>query len=186
MRNLVSPSVSAIVHHQSTLFLLLFDDFCHLRIGIAASRSLNGIGIPHHSFDHDRGQFALNDVGHFISIRHVDVFIAVIPHEHHHVLPVAGILVLAIGDELIHHNLCIVSVAHRKPPHSHIQFVGSVGLASFAIIQQAEETVIHITVGCAKRVFALMAEQKIISVQTSTVAGVQAVIPHTVAKEQQV
>ena len=192
MRQLRGTAVTAIVHDQCTLRLLLLDKIRHLGIGITRRRSHLGVGIPHHFLDAVSGMQRLHRLHGFFGITHVDVVVAVIAHEHQGVLPVAGIGILHITDGLVDHHLGISFCKYGEAADSHIAhveflpFVTCAEVRTLAIIKISEETVIDIAVDGIEGVFALISQEEVIGIEALTVGGQQTVIPHATTEEQEI
>ena len=117
-------TVTAIVHDEGTLSLLLFYKPCHLGIGVACGRGLALVYVPHHTFQQIARLLLLYDIGHSIHIAHVCVPVAIIAHEHDNVLPRTGIFVFHIGYALVNQYFCLLHIAHGEASHSHVELVG--------------------------------------------------------------
>ena len=116
----------------------------------------------------------------------MQVLVSVVAHEYESVLPSARIVVVHVGNHLVHHHLCLGFASHGEPSYSHIQFVGRHGVSSFTIIEQAKETVVDVALRFAERILTFEAKQIVVGAAFLPVSGVHAVVPCTVAKEQQV
>ena len=188
MRQLVSASVAAIVHDQRTSLLLQGDGFCHFRIGGSCRRYLAGVGIPHHFLLQDAWIQLGHDACGLVGVVHVLVVVAVVAHEHHGVLPCAGILVFHIGQRLVGQHLGLVGIPDGEAANG---YVGLAAIAAackqrLAIVEQAEIVFRHIAIGTAVRVLTLIAKQEIVGSIACPCRGVHAVVPCAIAEKQQV
>ena len=154
--------MSAVVHHECTVGLLLFDECSHVGIGVARRGGHLGVGIPHHPFQHESQIKRVNHQSSFVGILHVQVVVAVVAHEHHHVLPRTGVGILGIADGLVNHHLGLGSGAHGEASHGNVVLVGAGRPVTFAVVETAEIAVVHVAAGRAERVLALIAEQQIV------------------------
>ena len=192
VRHLVGASMTGIVHDECSLLLILLHEFLHLGIAVARRRGLAREGIPHHFPDQIAGMVLGSFVGCIVHVAHVHIIITVVAHEHEGVLPGAGITVLGIADDLVHHHLRVVLGCHGESSHSGIGQAGrplngiAAGGEGLAVVQQAEELVGHVAVGFAERVLALVAQQVVVNRGRAPVVGQHAVVPRAVAEQQQV
>ena len=129
-------------------------------------------------------------LGYLIGLLHVDIMIAVIPHEHQRVLPCSGILIVYVTDGFVYHNPGLLGGCHGHSAHRQVGFaVGIViidGCQLLVIIEQCIEIVCHIAFHGIERVLAFIAQQVIGSVFLSPVGRQHAIIPQPVAHQQQV
>ena len=116
----------------------------------------------------------------------MEVVVAVVAHEHHHILPRTGILILGVGNCLVNHDLSLFGRANGETSDSNVVFVTTCGVTAFTIVQTAEESVVHIAVGTAEGVFAFIAKQEFVGRVICPSRRVHAVVPGTIAKEQKV
>ena len=115
----------------------------------------------------------------------MQVFVTVVAHEHDDILPVAGIGIRFIGNDLVDHRFGIIFRHHGKPSHADVELVLLHRVESFAVVEESEKAVVHIAMGLAKGILALESQQEVIGIQGCTVGSQHPVVPHTVAKQQQ-
>ena len=127
-----------------------------------------------------------------LGITHVDIVVTIVTHEHQGVLPVTSIGILHITDGLVDHHLSVGLRRHGETADSHvahIEFLTPVTgtkVGALAIIEVGVEAVIDITVDSVERVLALVSQQEVVRIETPTVGGQHAVIPHTATEEQEI
>ena len=186
VRQLVCSAMPAVVHDERAVGLQLLDERGHLRIGIACSRRLTLVGIPHHLAYLVRGIPRRYLVRCLINIGHVPVFVAVVAHEDERVLPGTGIVVDRISDGLVYHRLGLSFGRHGEPSHGHIQLVGSLRIATLSLVEQTEEAIVHVAIEFAERIVALKTQQIVVSIEQTGIGRAHAVVPYAVAKQQQI
>ena len=179
-----------VVHNQSSRLLLSPDGFACVGIGVARSRALTPIGIPHYLLDHIAWIQLLYIIAYQIGIVHVDVVIAVISHHHDSILPItcAG----RVSDNFINHDLGITGCRNRKSSYRDIrqpqsQRGGAIACCqSLLIIQQGIEIVRHIAIHPVEGILTLVTQQIIVWIQLLATCGEHAIVPHAVTKEQKI
>ena len=97
-----------------------------------------------------------------IGLAHVDVVVAVVTHEAECVLPIAGVGIVGIVDNLVYHDLGLGLIACRQTAHPHIGTVALGQAGTLALVEHTEEIVADIAHGLAERVLALVAEQVVV------------------------
>ena len=157
--------MAAVVHHERARCLALLYQACRVGVRVARRRAFTLVGVPHYALYLERGVDFFNECRHLVSVTHVLVVVAVVAHEHELVLPTAGVCVLDVVDGLVNHYLGFSLVAHGKTPHGHVELVGCERIAALSVVKIAEETVVNIAIHVVERVFALVAEQQVVSVK---------------------
>ena len=192
MREGVGRSVSAVVHHQCPTLHLLLDEPCHVWIAVARRRGSARIGIPVDLLQLVALMVRLHQGGHLVGCLHVCIVVAVVAHEAEHVLPGSRMLVLCIADGLVSQDGGTLQGPDGEAPHSHIGLT-QIGrthatdfLDPFLVVEQTEEIVADEAAHRTERVVALEAEQEIVRIIAAPLRTVHAVVPGTVAIEQQV
>ena len=121
-------------------------------------------------------------LGHHLGIVHVAVVVAVVAHKADGVLPVAGVVVIAVTDGLVDQNLGISLITDGEAAHSHVGLVAGEHIGTLTVVHQAEVVIGDVAVGLAERVLALVAEQEVVGRIVLPVGGQHTVVPATVAE----
>ena len=182
----VGDAVTAIVHDEGSLLHLLLHESRHVRIAVARRGGGTLVGVPVYLLDVEGGIHLLGHADGSIGLTHVHVAVAVVAHEAERVLPVAGIAVLHIVVYLIDQNLGLLFGTSRQTAYAHVGFVALGQASSLAFIEQAEIVVADVAVGGAVGVFTLVAEQEVVGRALGPVDSEHAVVPGTIAEEQQI
>ena len=115
----------------------------------------------------------------------MNIVISIVTHEHDGVLPGSAILILAVIDGLVDHDLRLGYCGYRESAHANVlQLTSCVGACTFG--QNAHPAVTCIAGCLAKRVLALIDEKVIVWIKPLAVGCEHAVVPNAVAKEQQI
>ena len=112
--------MTRIVHDQRPLILLCLDDLLTLWVSVTSGSLLALVGIPHYLLYIKSWELHLQIISNVIGIGHVEVVIAIIAHEHQHVLPSTHILVLCIVDGFVNDVLCIGSRIDGETPDADV------------------------------------------------------------------
>ena len=190
MRDAVGGAMPAIVHDECAGLHLIAHQTIYVGELGAGAEVGDFIGIPENLLDVEAGVVALHNLcGCGVGFVHVDVAlaaVAVVAHEAEGVLPVTGMSVQAVVYDLVDHHLGLGSGAGRQTAHADVGQVVARQALALALVEHAEEVVTDIAVGGTERVLALEAEQIVVGRLGLPVSTQHAVVPGTVAKEQQV
>ena len=186
MRNLISPTMSGIIHNQRSGGLILLNGSCYVRIGVACRRRFALESIPHNLLYHITGIPGSHIFGRIVKVCHVQVVVSVVSHKHQCVLPSACLVVQSIRNGFIYQYFSLFFGGYRKSAHCQIELVRLIGCHPFTIVQQTEKAVVDITKHLVKRVFAFKTKQIIVCSSLSPFACVHPIIPRTIAEKQQI
>ena len=87
---------------------------------------------------------------------------------------------------LVHHDGCVVGTTRRDAPHGSIRLVVGHHVAALAVVQHTEVVVRHVAVRLTIAVLALVAQQEVVGRAVLPRCRQHAVVPRTVAQQQQV
>ena len=94
--------------------------------------------------------------------------------------------VLVVHRHLVYHHLGSLHRSHGESAHTHVGQVCPEQVVPFAIVEQGEIVVAHVALGLAHGVVAFIAEQQVIGRGIVPAREFQAVVPCSIAEEQQV
>ena len=186
MGDLVFDAVPRVIEDEGTLSLLLLDGRRGTGIAVARRRGQARIGIPHHLLDLIAGVKRGDILGRCVDVAHVEVVVAVVAKKHQRVGPGAGIEIIGVGDDLVHHHFGLSVGGDGETSNGNVELVARGGIESLTVVEQAEESVVHIAVNLTEGILTLPAEQVIVGIEVLTSGGDHAVVPQTVAEEQQI
>ena len=115
----------------------------------------------------------------------MDVVVAVVTHKAEQVLPRARLLVVHIVLYLVYDDGCLVSGAGGNASYGGIGLVAGNHIATLAIVEHAEVVVAHIAMSLAVGILTLIAKQEIVGRVALPGWRQHAVVPGTVAQQQQ-